>query len=116
MLPGDLALRFPPRTTESKGSSAEVGMDQRVFIPEKRESNASTLNSKNFRCSLVCICDSQQSGPYRQGSSQQNHFEKIRILFSISDCSRSAERGFWNALFKSEPIVVGTNATFSEMS
>jgi hypothetical protein len=44
-------------------------------------------------CSFLCVCDSQQPGPYCQGSNQQNHFEKIRILFSISDCSRSADSG-----------------------
>jgi hypothetical protein len=91
-------------------------MDQRTFILEKRENGASALNSKSFRDSLVCIRDSQQSGPYRQSSSQQNSFEKIQILFSISDCSRGAERGFWDALFKSELIVVGAIATFSEIS
>jgi hypothetical protein len=64
-----------------------MGMDQQAFIPEKRENDASALNSKSLRCSLFCIGDSQQSRPYRQGSSQQNHFEKVQILFAISDCS-----------------------------
>jgi hypothetical protein len=59
----------------------------------KREGDASALNSKIFRCSLVCIRDNQQSGPYCQGSRQQNHFKKIQILFSIWDCSRGADSG-----------------------
>jgi hypothetical protein len=115
MLPGDLALRLPPRPTELKASHPEVGMDQRAFIPGKRKTDASALNFKSFRRSLVCIRNSQQSEPCYQSSSQQNHFEKIRILFSISDCIRAAERGFPGALFKSELIVVKAIAAFSEI-
>jgi hypothetical protein len=90
-------------------------MDQRAFIPEKRESDSSALNSQSFRCSLVYIRDSQQLGPYHQGSSQQNRFEKIRILFSISYCSLRAERGLWDVLFKSKLVVVGAITIFSEI-
>jgi hypothetical protein len=70
-------------------------MGQRAFIPAKRESDASALNSESFRCSLVCIRDNQQSNHTVKAQTSKIILKRSEScsLSQIAVVARSADSG-----------------------